>query len=65
MVIFGGIYEITKELNDMHIFDFERNTWINIYEDLNLMNLLKISNLGSARLKQNGLDDAYTDKKNL
>jgi hypothetical protein len=65
MVIFGGIYEITKELNDMHIFDFERNSWINIYEDLNLMNLLKISNLGSARLKQNGLDDAYTDKKNL
>ena len=49
----------------MHIFDFERNTWINIYEELNLMNLLKISNLGSARLKQNGLDDAYTDKKNL
>ena len=65
MVIFGGIYEITKELNDMHIFDFERNTWINIYEDLNLMNLLKISKLGSARLKNNGLDDAYTDKKNL
>lgn len=49
----------------MHIFDFERNTWINIYEDLNLMNLLKMSKLRSARLKNNGLDDAYTDKKNL
>jgi hypothetical protein len=49
MVIFGGMYEITKELNDMHIFDFESNTWINIYEDLNLMNLLKMSSIESAR----------------
>ena len=32
------MYEITKELNDMHLYDFDSNTWINIYEDLNLMN---------------------------
>ena len=44
MVIFGGMYEITKELNDMHLYDFETNTWINIYEDLYLMNQLRISN---------------------
>lgn len=43
MVIFGGMFEITKELNDMHIFDFDTNKWINIYEDLNLINQLKIS----------------------
>jgi|APCry1669190288_1035285.scaffolds.fasta_scaffold452508_1 hypothetical protein len=44
MVIFGGMFEITKELNDMHLFDFETNTWINIHEDLFLINQIRISN---------------------
>ena len=30
MAIFGGIYEITKELNDLHLFDFRSNKWITI-----------------------------------
>lgn len=33
MVIFGGIYEITKELNDLHLFDFRKNKWITIFEE--------------------------------
>ena len=35
MVIFGGIYEITKELNDFHLYDFKKNRWITIFEETN------------------------------
>lgn len=31
MFIFGGIYEITKELNDMHAYDIEQNRWIPMF----------------------------------
>jgi Galactose oxidase, central domain len=33
MVIFGGIYEITKELNDLHLFDLKKNKWITMFEE--------------------------------
>lgn len=32
MVIFGGIQEITKELNDFCLFDLKQNTWITLFE---------------------------------
>ena len=33
MIVFGGIYEITKELNDLHIFDFGKRKWITVFEE--------------------------------
>lgn len=33
MVIFGGLFEITKELNDMHVFDLGKERWVKVYED--------------------------------
>jgi N-acetylneuraminic acid mutarotase len=35
MVVFGGIYEITKELNDLHMFDFSKRKWITVFEESN------------------------------
>lgn len=35
MIIYGGIYEITKELNDMHIFDLKKDRWICLFEEIN------------------------------
>jgi len=35
MIIFGGIYEITKELNDFHLFDFIKNRWVTLFEESN------------------------------
>ena len=32
MIVYGGIHEITKEQNDMHLLDLETNTWISIFE---------------------------------
>lgn len=28
MLVFGGIHEVTKELDDMLIYDFKNNWWI-------------------------------------
>lgn len=33
MVIFGGIFEITKELNDLHMFDFAKQRWVTLFEE--------------------------------
>ena len=35
MVIYGGIFEVTKELNDMHVFDMEEEIWTCLFEELN------------------------------
>lgn len=33
MIIFGGIHEITRELCDLHAFDFKKLTWEVIFEE--------------------------------
>lgn len=33
MVLFGGIYEITKELNDFMLYDFSANRWVTLFEE--------------------------------
>jgi hypothetical protein len=35
MLIYGGIFEITKELNDMHVFDTQAGEWLCLFEELN------------------------------
>ena len=35
MVIYGGIYEVTKELNDMHVFDIVNERWLCLFEEIN------------------------------
>jgi hypothetical protein len=30
LVVFGGIFDVTKELNDLSIFSFEKNEWITL-----------------------------------
>ena len=32
MVIFGGIFEVTKELNDLHVYSIKKNQWITLQE---------------------------------
>ena len=33
ILIFGGIHEVTYELNDLHIFDLVKNRWFLVNED--------------------------------
>jgi Galactose oxidase, central domain len=35
MIVFGGIYEITKELNDLYLFDFTKRKWVTVFEESN------------------------------
>ena len=35
MIIYGGILEVTKELNDMHVFNLQSERWICLFEELN------------------------------
>lgn len=32
LVIFGGIWDVTKELNDLHVYSFSQNRWITIQD---------------------------------
>ena len=34
MLIFGGIFEVTKELNDLLAFDFSAKQWVTLFEEL-------------------------------
>jgi Kelch motif len=34
MLIFGGIFEVTKELNDLMAFDLTTKQWITLFEEL-------------------------------
>lgn len=34
MIIYGGIFDICKELNDMHIFDMRADRWLCLFEEL-------------------------------
>ena len=35
LIVFGGIYEITKELNDLHVFDLNKRLWVTLFEEQN------------------------------
>lgn len=35
MIVFGGILDVTKELDDMMLFDLEKKRWIHLFEGLN------------------------------
>ena len=35
LIIFGGILEITKELNDLHLFDLTKKKWVTLFEETN------------------------------
>lgn len=42
-IIFGGIFEITKELNDMYIYDMKERKWLCIFEETNCVSPVKLA----------------------
>jgi hypothetical protein len=36
MIVFGGILDVCKELDDMIIYDLERKRWVRFFEELML-----------------------------
>jgi N-acetylneuraminic acid mutarotase len=35
LIMFGGIYEITKELNDLQMFDLTKKKWVTLFDESN------------------------------
>ena len=35
MIVHGGIFFVTRELNDLHVFDMERESWCCLFKELN------------------------------
>mmetsp|Transcript_34018 Transcript_34018/g.41950 ORF Transcript_34018/g.41950 Transcript_34018/m.41950 type:complete len:112 (+) Transcript_34018:763-1098(+) len=50
LVIFGGIWDVTKELNDMHLYCFSQNRWITINSSANS------PTIGRSPIRKQGLD---------
>lgn len=48
MMIFGGIYEITRELNDCHIYSIKDNSWHNLYDETGPVSPVKEKNESNA-----------------
>lgn len=35
MIVYGGIFFVTRELNDMHVFDMVKERWLCLFDELN------------------------------
>ena len=70
MFVFGGIFDVTKELNDLMAFDFVKKQWVTLFEELGPANqsptraitsidtsspMLKMSNVKKDRNNANDL----------
>ena len=52
MMIFGGIYEITRELNDCYIYSLKDNCWHNLYVETGPSSPLKVKPENSSPLRR-------------
>lgn len=56
MLVFGGILDVTKELDDMLLYDLDRRRWTHLFEELMLSPIRQ--KYGSLLLKHgHGSDD--------
>jgi hypothetical protein len=58
MIIFGGILDITKELDDMIIFDLDKRKWVQLFEELMLSPIRQ--KYGTLMLKNRQTEEQYT-----
>jgi len=59
VIVFGGLYEITRELNDFHIFNIEKNEWKRLFRTTNEDDAMsKSDTLKSKKTKRDDSPDA-------
>jgi hypothetical protein len=51
MIIYGGIFFVTRELNDLHVFDMKKEKWLCLFEELNSPAKLSMQPPGSGLRK--------------
>ena len=60
MIVYGGIFEVTKELNDMHVFDLKNEQWVVLFEELNSPNQKAAGSNSGASPNSVGLKKSMT-----
>lgn len=58
MIIFGGILDVTKELDDMIIYDLDKRKWVQLFEELMLSPIRQ--KYGTLMLKNRQTEEHYT-----
>lgn len=58
MIVFGGILDVTKELDDMMIYDLDNNRWGQLFEELMLSHIKQ--KYGNLIMPQDREDDHYS-----
>ena len=64
LIVFGGFYHITKELNDLYVFSIRENNWIQIFEDTHYLEAQPAHQLhhGSRRASDTDVTDTIKNK---
>ena len=60
IVVFGGIHEITRELNDMYAYDIKANKWLKIFDEKAATTPMILPQ--SSPTKTGGLTATYTQQ---
>ena len=64
MIVFGGIYEITRELNDCHVYSLKDNVWYSLFEETGPASPVKAGLSGMQSFKnRNALESSETTRK--
>jgi hypothetical protein len=58
MIVFGGILDVCKELDDMLMYDLVNKKWVHLFEELMLLPIRE--KYGALILKHKEMDDHYT-----
>lgn len=58
VVVFGGIYEITKELNDCHILNLATGEWTKLFKSTN--ETFEDSSIEQQRIKKNNSPETHS-----
>ena len=64
MIIFGGIYEVTKELDDMPMYDLDKRRWTQLIEDHAMIAVQKRLNFNDASNDGPGVLTTQSDINN-
>jgi hypothetical protein len=56
MVIFGGIYEVTKELNDVLAYSFPQKRWVSLSENTSPLKITKKNFMSATQIRESSPD---------
>jgi len=58
IIVFGGLYEITREMNDMYVFNVQKNEWRRLFKSSNEDNMAMTQKSDTLKSKKTRRDDS-------